>query len=182
MSDLKLLMHTCCAPCLIAPYYELKEAGISVTCFWFNLNIHPFTEYKERLKALQEFAAAEGFPLVVEDVYDLDTFITAVASDISGRCQYCYLHRLEATASYAAEHGYDAFSSTLLYSKYQNHELIRSIGQKMAERYGVEFYYQDFRPLWQKGIELSKAAGMYRQKYCGCIFSERDRYQKKAKS
>lgn len=181
MSGPKLLLHTCCAPCLIAPYYKLTESGTQVTAFWFNLNIHPWTEYKQRLDTLREFALAEGFPLIERDVYDIDEYIRNTAADLENRCEYCYRHRLEATAKAAKEMGFDAFSTTLLYSRYQNHEQIISIANEMANRYQISFYYEDFRPLWNKGIELSKAKGMYRQKYCGCIFSERDRYLGKPK-
>jgi len=176
MSAPKLLMHTCCAPCLIAPYNKLKETGMQITGFWFNLNIHPYTEYRKRLETLQDFAAKENMPLIVRDQYGIDEFITGIDGNIDGRCEFCYRHRLDAVAKTAAEEGFEAFSSTLLYSRYQKHVLIKDIAHEMAQRYGVDFYYEDFRSLWQKGIELSKAAGMYRQQYCGCIFSERDRY------
>lgn len=176
MSGLKLLLHTCCAPCLIAPYQKLTESGTQVTAFWFNLNIHPYTEYKQRLESLREFSRSEAFELIERDVYGIDEFIRNTAADIENRCEYCYRHRLEATAITAKELGFEAFSSTLLYSRYQNHELIRSIADEMAKHYQISFYYEDFRELWTEGITLSKAKAMYRQKYCGCIFSERDRY------
>lgn len=177
----KLLLHTCCAPCLVAPYYKLTESGTEVSAFWFNLNIHPYTEYKQRLDTLREFAAAQKFELIERDEYGIDEFVMNTASDIENRCEYCYRHRLEATARTAKEQGFDAFSTTLLYSRYQKHELIKSIAAEMAERYGISFYYEDFRPLWNEGIKLSKEQGMYRQKYCGCIFSERERYLGKPK-
>lgn len=176
MSGAKLLLHTCCAPCLIAPYQKLTESGTQVTAFWFNLNIHPYTEYKQRLETLRSYAGSQGLQLIEHDVYDLDTFILNAAPDIENRCEYCYRHRLEATAKTAKELRFDAFSTTLLYSRYQKHELIVSIAEELADIYQIRFYYEDFRPLWNRGIELSKAEGMYRQKYCGCIFSERDRY------
>lgn len=176
MSAHKLLLHTCCAPCLVAPYYKLKETGMQITGFWFNLNIHPYTEYKLRLESLQEFAETEKLDLIVHDRYGIDEFVLGIDGKIKERCGFCYRHRLEAVAKHAAEDGFDSFSSTLFYSRYQNHELMLSIAREMSVKYKIDFYYDDFRKLWYQGIELSKAAGMYRQKYCGCIFSERDRY------
>ncbi|MFA5509859.1 MAG: epoxyqueuosine reductase QueH [Candidatus Cloacimonadaceae bacterium] len=179
MNQIKnLLLHTCCAPCLIAPYFQLQEEGIQVTAFWYNVNIHPYTEYKARKNALEEFSRQEGFPLIINDEYGLEEFVKEVIDDIDQRCAHCYEVRLEAAAKLAKEEGFDAFSSTLLYSRYQKHELIIETAERMAARYDIPFFYRDWRGLWQKGIELSKEAGMYRQKYCGCIFSEAERYGK----
>ncbi len=171
-----LLLHTCCAPCLIAPYQQLKAEGIRFSALWYNPNIHPYTEYKARLDTLKTYAEKEGFPLILQDEYGLVDFVTNVISDLERRCEYCYRVRLAAVARYASEHGFDAFSTTLLYSKYQKHELIQSIATLMAHRYRVRFFYRDWRELWQEGVRLSKAEQMYRQKYCGCIFSEEVRY------
>ncbi len=171
-------MHVCCAPCFVAPYYDLIKSGQSVSAFWYNPNIHPFTEYKARLTTLRDFTDREGIEMVCRDDYDLEGFLTMAISSDSKRCEGCYRLRIEACAKTAAERGYGAFSSTLLYSRYQKHELIREIAEEMAHQYNVKFYYADFRQLWQQGIDLSKEQEMYRQKYCGCIFSERDRYQK----
>lgn len=173
----KLLIHTCCAPCLIAPYQKLKEAGYEVSAFWFNPNIHPLLEYQKRRDALRDYAVEEGFELIEQDQYGLVEFLNSTLSDISARCEYCYRTRIEATAKAAAEGGFDAFSSTLLYSRYQKHDDIIAFSKEMAEKYQVGFFYEDWRALWQEGIRLSKAAGMYRQQYCGCIFSEEERYR-----
>lgn len=174
-----LLLHSCCAPCLIAPYQQLEAEGIRLSVLWYNPNIHPVTEYRQRMQTLREFATREGFPLLVKDHYGLREFVRSVADDIDSRCEYCYRSRLEVAAQTAAENGCDAFSTTLLYSKYQKHELIREIAEEMAERYKVRFFYRDWRSLWDEGIKLSKAEEMYRQKYCGCVFSEEDRYLKR---
>ena len=114
--------------------------------------------------------------LVIGGTYDLRSFITHVADNIDGRCAYCYRVRMEETARYAAEHGYDAFTTSLLISPYQRHEAIRAAARAMGEKYGVEFLYRDFRPLFQAGQNFARAHGFYMQKYCGCIFSEEDRY------
>jgi predicted adenine nucleotide alpha hydrolase (AANH) superfamily ATPase len=86
--------------------------------------------------------------------------------------------RLEQAARFAAANHYEAFSSTLLYSRYQNHALLRETGEKLAQRHGIAFYYEDFRRGWQEGISRSKELGLYRQPYCGCIYSEQERYDK----
>jgi len=173
---MKILLHSCCAPCLIAPYQKLSEAGHAVSALWFNPNIHPLLEYQRRRDTLRDFAAREGFELIEAGEYGLHSFLQNTLDKIDQRCEYCYLTRLETTAKLACERGFDAFSSTLLYSRYQKHERIIEIAQTMSEKYGVPFFYEDWRTLWQDGIRLSKEAGMYRQQYCGCIFSEEDRY------
>lgn len=176
-----LLLHTCCAPCLIAPYYELKAQGISFSSFWYNPNVHPVTEYRMRLQTLQSFVQKEGIFLVLKDDYGLRNFVKGVASNIEERCEYCFRSRLEMTAQTALEQGYDAFSTTLLYSIYQKHDLIKEIGEEIAEEKHIPFFYRDWRPLWSVGVRLSKEAELYRQKYCGCIFSEEERYLKRKK-
>ncbi|NTW36389.1 MAG: epoxyqueuosine reductase QueH, partial [Syntrophobacteraceae bacterium] len=139
-------------------------------------NIHPYQEYQRRLQTVKEFAAANSIPMIYRDEYALETFLAAVARNPAERCSYCYFSRLEATAAAAAGQGFDAFTSSLLYSRYQNHDLIRTAAEKAAERHGSSFHYEDYRPGWQEGIRLSKQARMYRQQYCGCIYSEKERY------
>ena len=170
------LMHICCAPCANRPIAALREEGIGVTGFWFNPNIHPYTEYQARKHTLEEYSKEIAMKLVIGGTYDLRSFITHVAGNIDGRCAYCYQVRMEETARYAAEHGFDSFTTSLLISPYQNHEAIRATAQAMGARYGVEFLDRDFRPLFQAGQEFAREHGFYMQKYCGCIFSEEDRY------
>ncbi len=177
----KLLIHTCCAPCLIAPYTRLKEAGHSVSAFWYNPNIHPLLEYQKRRDTLREFAGREGFELIEQDDYGLVQFLQNVLDNIAERCEYCYQTRLEAVAKTAAQRGFDAFGTTLLYSRYQAHDRIIAICEALSSKYQVDFFYEDWRTLWQEGIRLSKAEGMYRQQYCGCIFSEEDRYREQVR-
>ena len=114
------LMHICCAPCANRPIARLREEGVCVTGFWFNPNIHPYTEYQARKRTLEEYAREIGMKLAVGGTYDLRPFITAVAGDIDGRCAYCYRVRMEATAKYAAENGFNSFTTSLLISPYQN--------------------------------------------------------------
>ena len=173
---MKTLMHICCAPCANQPIQVLRQEGIELSGFWFNPNIHPYTEYQARKHTLEDYAREIGLKLIVGGTYDLRTFVANVAGNIDGRCAYCYRVRMEETARYAAQNGYDSFTTSLLISPYQNHEAICATARAMGAKYGVEFLYRDFRPLFQAGQEFARAHGFYMQKYCGCIFSEEDRY------
>lgn len=173
---MKLLLHTCCAPCANRPIETLRQGGIDVHAFWYNPNIHPYTEYQARKGTLEAYAKEVKLRLIIGGTYDLKPFIHATAGNIAARCAYCYRTRLEQTARYAHEHGYDSFCTTLLISPYQNHALLCATGEALAQEYGVSFFYEDFRPLFQAGQEYARVQGMYMQKYCGCIFSEEERY------
>ena len=170
------LMHICCAPCANRPIDLLRREGVGVTGFWFNPNIHPYTEYEARKATLEGYAKEIGMKLVIGGTYDLRSFVTHVAGNIDGRCAYCYRVRMEETARYAAEHGFDSFTTSLLISPYQKHDAIAAVAREMGEKYGVAFLYRDFRPLFQEGQAFARAHGFYMQKYCGCIFSEEERY------
>ena len=172
----RTLMHICCAPCANRPIDALRGEGIEPVGFWFNPNIHPYTEYQARKHTLEDYAREIGMKLVIGGTYDLRSFITAVAGDIDGRCAHCYRCRMEETARYAAANGFSSFTTSLLISPYQNHQAICAAAREMGERYGVEFLYRDFRPLFQAGQEFAREHGFYMQKYCGCIFSEEERY------
>lgn len=173
---MRLLLHICCAPCSVACIRQLRAEGIEPVGFWYNPNIHPVQEYKQRKNTLTDYAASIHMPLVVENDYGLRGFIDHVYPDYAARCAWCYTCRLEETAVYAAANGFDAICTTLLISPYQKHELIRQIGEKAAKAHGIDFLYRDFRPYFKEGQEEAKALGLYRQKYCGCIFSEEDRF------
>ena len=174
----KVLLHCCCAPCSLSCVEPLKNEDVDITAFWFNPNIHPFKEYEARRDCLVEFMENKKIHLVVKEDYGLREFVKNVAEDMDGRCVYCYSVRLEETAKYAKENGFDGFTSTLFSSLYQNHELMVKKANELAEKYGVEFYYRDFRPNFREGNQKAREMGLYLQKYCGCIFSEEDRYQK----
>jgi epoxyqueuosine reductase len=176
---MKLLLHICCGPCAVYPVKELRSSGVEVTGFFFNHNIHPYTEYKLRMEALRKYAEMVELEVVYREEYLLEEFLENVAGEPAKRCRYCYESRLEEAAKTAAELGFPYYSSTLLYSRYQNQELIKELGEEMGSRYGVKFHYDDFRRGWQEGIDLSKEMELYRQKYCGCIYSEKERYVKK---
>jgi epoxyqueuosine reductase len=179
---MRILLHTCCGPCALFPLKQLRAAGHHVTGFFYNHNIHPYQEYVRRRDAAVQMAEQEAMPLIVRDDYDLEGFLAHVAAEPDRRCSYCYASRLRAAAEAAVEGGFEAFTASLLYSRYQKHDEIRALGEQIGEEYGVAFYYQDFRPGWQEGIRLSKEHGLYRQQYCGCIYSEKERYLPKAKT
>ena len=179
---MKLLLHACCAPCSVQCVEALAEEGVKPDLFWYNPNIHPYTEYRARRDALKNFAEKKELPLIEEDEYGLRFFIREVekggcpAGPGGHRCGFCYRLRLERAAQAAAEKACDFFSTTLLISPYQNHDLIKQTGEEMAARYGVGFFYRDFRPRFREGQNQARAAGYYMQKYCGCIYSEEERY------
>jgi len=174
----RVLLHCCCAPCSLSCIDPLRGEGIEPVAFWYNPNIHPFKEYEARRDCLVDYAKSIDMELRVREEYGLRDFVRSVAGDIANRCVYCYSHRLEETARYAAEKGFSAFTSTLLSSLYQDHDLIAQAGRRYGEKYGVEFLYRDFRPNFRDGNQRARELGFYMQKYCGCIFSEEDRYQK----
>ncbi len=172
---MKLLLHSCCAPCLIAPYHHLKNQ-YDLTIFWYNYNIHPYTEYKKRLDCLQDFVAQANAKYIIKDEYDVKKFVQGVCFREDSRCQICYYNRLKYTALVAKKGNFDYFGTTLLYSKFQNFTKIVEIGKNLAKKYGIKFLDTDLRIFWKEGIEMSKQEKMYRQQYCGCIYSEQERY------
>ena len=178
---MKTLLHICCAPCANMPIEVLRTDGIEVAGYWYNPNIHPFTEYRSRRNCVQDYAKAIQLPLILKDEYGLRPFVREVADDIEGRCVKCYEMRLFDTARQAAEGGFDSFASSLFISPYQNHELMREVAERAAKEYNVEFLYRDFRPYFKEGQEKARELEMYIQKFCGCVFSEQERYLKKSK-
>ena len=179
---MRILLHSCCGPCSTAVVEELKKSDWDISACYFNLNIHPYTEYKLRLKTLREFLQIQGIPLLAVSEYDLKGFIRKAGMDNPGRCTACYRMRMEAAAELAAKEGFTAYTTTLLISPWQDHEQLRAICEDCGKQFGVEFFYQDFRTVYKKSVELSKSMDMYRQKYCGCIFSEEERYTAKNKN
>lgn len=173
---MKILLHTCCGPCSIFPVDQLRFSGHDVMGFFYRHNIHPFQECLRREETLRQYAHSIDLKVIWQEDYELEEFLRAVAYHETNRCAYCYHARLTACAKLAKHGKFQAFSSTLLYSKFQKHELIREIGEAVGKKEGVPFYYEDWREGWREGIERSKALEMYRQQYCGCIFSEKERF------
>ena len=158
------------------PVADLRAQGHEIRGLFYNPNIQPYLESRRRRETLEAWAKEQELPLIVQDEYEPEKWLRNVAWRESQRCAPCLGQRLERAAIVAKRGGFDAFSSTLLYSKRQKHRLIRELGEAAGRGRGVAFLYRDWREFWREGIERSQAAGMYRQQYCGCLFSERDRY------
>ena len=174
---MKLLMHTCCAPCSVYCIDTLRKEGIEPTLYWYNPNIHPYTEYKARRDCLKEYANSINVQAIFEEDYGLDEFCREAVKDLKARCtNYCYPVRLRKTFEYAKENGYDTVTTTLLYSIYQKHDFIKAYMEKLSKEFGIDFLYRDFRVGFWEGHQKAHDIGLYMQKYCGCIFSEEDRY------
>ena len=173
---MKLLMHTCCAPCSVYCIDTLRNEKIEPTIYWYNPNIHPYMEYKARRDTLKEYTKSIGVKAIFEEDYGLDKFCKNVVNDLENRCvNYCYRVRMEQTVKYAKENGYDAFTSTLFVSPYQKHEELKKLCENLSKKYEIEFVYRDFREGFWEGKKKAKDLGLYMQKYCGCIFSEEER-------
>ncbi|HWR45370.1 epoxyqueuosine reductase QueH [Sporomusa sp.] len=178
---MRMLLHVCCGPCSVFPMKHLQEEypEYEITGYFYNPNIHPYKEFVKRLDTLKNFAEKIGLDnLIIDESYTLEEFLRQALSAPGGRCRYCYDMRMLQTARYAKEHGFDCFSTTLLVSPYQQHELIKEAAEAAAGAEGIKFCYVDFRAGWQEGVKISRELEMYRQPYCGCVFSEKDRYYK----
>lgn len=174
-----VLIHACCAPCLLYPAEVLSSEQVSFTCYFFNPNIHPYKEFQLRLKSFSELVESRGYTKIIDTQYGLKAFLRSVVFREDRRCSSCYFMRLSKTFETARKHDFSSVTSTLLYSKYQNHSCLRATLEKLSEVYGIDYFYRDFRLGWQKGIQESKALDLYRQSYCGCIYSEQERYDKR---
>ncbi len=189
-----MLLHICCAPCAAYPVSVLTEEGLPFKGLFFNPNIHPLEEFARRKQTLEKYASLAGLDVAYEDDFLMDKWLefpeaeagteaaTAAASDVRERCIFCYTIRMRRAAAYASQNGFAGFTTTLLVSPYQKHDLIREAGEKAAAEHGTAFIYRDFRDGFRKGQSMAKELGLYRQKYCGCIISlgESEKHNKKA--
>jgi predicted adenine nucleotide alpha hydrolase (AANH) superfamily ATPase len=173
-----VLLHICCGPCAAYPLDLLQEEGIKVRGYFYNPNIHPYLEFRKRLEAVELLASRVNLPVAYHREYGLRDYLRQVVFNEDNRCGLCYDMRLRETVEQAKKIRADAFTTTLLYSRYQNHEVIRQKAEQLSEQHKIPFYYHDFRAGWQQGIDMSKEMGLYRQSYCGCIYSEQERYDK----
>lgn len=182
---MNLLLHMCCGPCACYPVEKLRADGHQLTGYFFNPNIHPYKEFRRRLNTAEEFAQKVNLPLIVDNKYQLREFLQkalTIEKYTDGlnldnrRCRMCYAWRLHEAALYAKEHGFDAFTSTLFVSPYQNHQMMKDVAEKISHAVDIPFYYEDFRPGYERGVDISLELELYRQPYCGCIFSEEERY------
>lgn len=175
---MRILLHTCCGPCSIYPVDYLRKKGMDVYGYFYNPNIHPYTEWKKRRDTLEQYAKDIDLKVIFDEGYYLEDFLRKVVHREAIRCQFCYYMRLKQAAAVAKRGKFDAFSTTLLVSPFQKHALIKEIGEAVAQEKGIPFQYEDFRPGFKEATAKSKELGMYRQQYCGCIYSEKDRYFK----
>ncbi len=181
---MRLLLHICCAPCSTATVEAWRLQGADITGTFFNPNIHPFSEHRRRYDTLLAYASKIGLPLAGEPLYDVAEWLRSVAGkERKGeRCRICIGQRLRHTAGLAAAGGFEAFSTSLLVSPWQEHEIIIEEGEAAAAAEAVEFAYRDLRPSYRRSVEMSREAELYRQKYCGCIYSEHEAALQRARS
>ena len=181
----RVLLHVCCGPCAIMPIRELLAEGFTLAGWFHNPNIHPLAEYLRRRAGAATAASAHGIPLFFpkfdpdfsgKSEYGVTAWCRTALNYEGGRCLFCRESRFEAVAHEARDRGFDAFTSSLLYSRRQDHDGMRAAGERASALTGVPFLYRDFRPFWQTGIAASKELDIYRQQYCGCVFSEEERY------
>lgn len=173
---MKVLLHTCCGPCLLYPYALLKERGHEVVSFYYNPNIHPSREYRKRLEVVRAHCEGNSIELR-EGPYDMEAFLAAASTDPAARCDTCFKMRLSRAAAEARLVGASAFTTTLLVSPYQDQEKIRRAGESAAIEQGVLFIFEDMSGGYHDAVSESRELGMYRQGYCGCVYSEKERYE-----
>jgi len=177
---MNILLHICCAPCAIYPVEELRKEGKGVSGFFYNPNIHPYSEYLKRRDEVEKYAIETGLNVISSD-YDIENYFQNIVYNepLKNRCPVCWWLRMERTALFARENGFDAFTTTLLGSPYQDHETIKNLCDAIGKKGGVKFHYNDFRVGFKAAHDKAKSKGMYCQNYCGCIFSEVERLEKK---
>lgn len=176
----RLLLHSCCAPCS-SYVLEYLTQYFDTTILYYNPNITPSEEYHKRVDELKRLIATAPYPhavQLIEGRYDSSEFF-AIAKGLEDlpeggeRCFKCYTLRLEESAKAAAQGGYEYFTTTLSVSPYKNAAKLNAIGRELSEKYGVKYLYSDFKKKngYRRSIELSAQYGLYRQNYCGCIYS-----------
>ncbi|MHB1293749.1 MAG: epoxyqueuosine reductase QueH [Anaerolineae bacterium] len=170
----RILLHICCGPCATYSVRRLRTERWDVTGHWYNPNVQPFGEHERRRETLERYAREIDLPVLWEPAYEMPLFFRAVAGheQYRERCISCYQLRLERTAQQAGAQGFDAFSTTLLVSPYQDQATIRRIAEGLAETYGVPFYYENLRRGFAESHQLARAHDLYMQRYCGCVYSE----------
>jgi predicted adenine nucleotide alpha hydrolase (AANH) superfamily ATPase len=172
--DKRILLHVCCAPCATYSVQRLRVLGFAVTGFWYNPNVQPFSEHERRRETLAHYAAEIELPVIWEPGYDVVRFMRAIGGHerYRERCRVCYEMRLERTAQVASREGFDAFTTTLLISPYQNQEAIHALGKAVGSRHGVSFFFENLRQGWADHFEAVREHELYSQCYCGCLYSE----------
>lgn len=173
----KILLHVCCAPCAVGAFEALTKEGFEVRGHFYNPNIHPLIEFRRRLKAVKILRDRMKLDIDCDENYGLREFLRAAVSKEDERCPICYSLRLRQTCVKARELGIGLVTTTLLGSPHQDVELIARVGVDSAKEHGVEFLNTDLRPYHEAGHEKAKAMKLYLQQYCGCIYSEYERYK-----
>ena len=175
----KMLLHSCCGPCSTSVIDRLKEE-YDLTIFYYNPNIYPREEYQKRLAEQQKYVSLIGLDIVLVDgTYidnaDFESHCVGLENEKEGgaRCSVCFAYRLDKTAQYAKQNGYDIFATTLTVSPHKNAKVINDIGLKIAQKYNIEYLVADFKKQdgYLKSIRLSQKYSLYRQNYCGCKYS-----------
>ncbi|MGD9115651.1 MAG: epoxyqueuosine reductase QueH [Dehalococcoidia bacterium] len=172
----RLLIHSCCAHCAAYTVEHWRQEGYEVSAFWYNPNIHPYTEHQKRLEAMQTLAGEMNVPLIDRGGYDVVEYFRRVAGHEDERCRHCFDLRLAQTAETAREMGFDAFTTTLLISPHQKHDLLKEIGEALGKETGTDFLYADLRKRYSDSRHITKPMDLHRQQYCGCLYSEWERY------
>lgn len=177
---MNILLHICCAPCEIYPLEKLRQDKHLVGGYYYNPNIHPYSEYLKRKGEVEKYSKEEGLAVTFGD-YDIEDYFQNIIYDegIENRCPVCWWLRIKKTAQTAKEIGFDAFTTTLLGSPYQDHKVLKDICEDVAIKIGIKFHYEDFRIGFKEAHNKAKAKGIYCQNYCGCLFSEKERIEKK---
>ncbi len=173
----RLLIHGCCAHCAAYTVSHFREVGYEIGVLWYNPNVHPYREYQARFEAIMQLSKVLEFSLTIAGDYDMVEFLRRVSGREEERCRYCFEMRLSRTAEFASRGGFDLFTTTLLISPHQKHDLLREIGERIGREKGVPFLYTDLRKRYSDSRHITKPLELYRQQYCGCIYSEWERYR-----
>jgi len=171
-----VLIHCCCAHCAAYTVDHWRQQGYEASALWYNPNIHPYREHQHRLEGMKSLSQEMSLPLIISDGYDIIDYFRQVAGHESQRCQYCFTLRLSKTAATARQMGFAAFTTTLLISPHQKHDLLREIGSNLAEEKGIVFLYTDLRKRYSDSRHRTRPLNLYRQQYCGCVYSEWECY------
>jgi len=174
-----VLVHCCCAHCAAYTVDYWRQQGYEVSALWYNPNIHPYMEHQHRLEAMKSLAQEVNLPLIITEGYGIIDYFRQVVGHEPQRCQYCFGLRLLKTAETAHQAGFNAFTTSLLISPHQKHDLLRKIGNKISKEKGIDFLYADLRKRYSNSRRMTKGLNLHRQQYCGCVYSEWERYAKR---
>lgn len=164
----KILVHMCCAPCFMYPLEKLEQDGHKIVGYFYNPNIYPVLEFEKRKESVKFIKEKKKIDIIISEEHKC-------FEQKEDRCQFCYQVRLEEVGRLAKIEKFDYFTTTLLVSPYQKHKLLVEIGYKISQDIGIKFYYEDFRQKFYESKKIAKDLGLYLQKYCGCIYSKKEK-------